>query len=152
MKAALPHSLAATILAIAAMSSSCRTGGGQPDALGSSGQHAFRHGVKPLVEERCVWCHNNSRASAGLNFERPATVVAAAAKFVVPGKPDQSRIFLAVTRPNAHPRAMPGDGWGITANQKAMLQRWIEQGAVWPGGRAGKIRKKRYRVEFDDYL
>ena len=112
----------------------------------------FRKTVKPLIEQRCVWCHSNSKPSAGLNFQNKSTVFDPALRFIVPGDPEQSRIYLAVTKPAMHPTVMPGDGWGITAAQSQALHDWIKNGAPWPAGNAGKISRRPYRIDRDDYL
>ena len=119
---------------------------------GSFGEIAFANTVKPLIEKRCVWCHSNRKPLAGLNFQDRTSVQNPEMMFVVPGKPDQSRIYNAVTRENAHPRVMPGDGWGITGEQKAALKKWVESGAPWPEGKAGQIRHRRFQVDREDYL
>lgn len=132
----------------------CRTG--DPAAKGIGSEHpaaiAFREEVKPLFSHRCAHCHNDQKPAAGLNFQDRKSVVDPAGRFVVPGQPERSRVYLAVTQPNTHPSTMPGDGWGITEQQTKALELWIRKGAPWPSGLAGKIRPKSYRVELDDYL
>ena len=123
-----------------------------PGATQSPGELAFRRKVKPLLEHHCVHCHSDQKPLADLNFQKRATVLDPEKAFVVPGQAEDSRLYRAVSRENAHPRVMPGDGWGITSEQKAALKTWIEEGAPWPEGRAGRIRKKNYQVEIEDYL
>ena len=43
------------------------------------------------------------------------------------------------------------DGWGITREQESAVKNWIAEGAPWPEGRAGKIRRKPVIIEHDDY-
>ena len=116
-----------------------------------SGDEAFTSVVKPLFESRCVWCHGNAKALAGLNLQDRQASLDNALRFIVPGQPDESRIYRAVTLEAAHPNTMPGDGWGITQSQKDALHAWIITGAPWPEGPEGQIKKKPYRVDFDDY-
>ena len=112
----------------------------------------FLSTVKPLIESRCVWCHSNQKPGAGLNFQDRVATLDPAAKFIVPGQPEASRVYRAVTQEASHPRVMPGDGWGITTAQKAAIKKWIEEGAAWPDDRSGRIRRKPYRVDHEDYL
>jgi hypothetical protein len=125
-----------------------------PDGAGAalpSGEEAFTTTVKPLFESRCVWCHGDDKTLAGLNLQDREASLDGALRFIVPGHPEQSRIYRAVTLEAAHPNTMPGDGWGITRSQEEALKNWIGAGAPWPEGREGQIIKKPYRVDHDDY-
>lgn len=140
--------LAAAAVALAA----CATTGSHPaPAPSSPAEEAFFTTVKPLIESRCVWCHSNRKPSAGLNFEDRGSTLATGSAFIVAGKPEESRIYRAVTLESAHPRVMPGDGWGITAAQGTAIKDWILGGAPWPDDRSARIKRKPYRVDHDDY-
>ncbi len=145
----------ARFLAVAAITAaactSCTTTS-SPGRAQAPGEIAFQRSIRPLLEHRCVHCHSDKKPLAGLNFQDRDGTLDPAKKFIVPGQPENSRFYHAVTRENAHPRVMPGDGWGITAEQKAAFKTWISDGAPWPKGRAGRIRKKTYRVDTEDYL
>ena len=150
MNLTLPHRLAAISIATLALAA-CETTK-EPEhsakAAKKSAAVAFQKTVKPLFQQRCVWCHHDGKPSGGLNFQQRDTVLA----FIVPGKPENSRLYLAVARPDSHPQVMPGDGWGISAKQRNALEVWINAGAPWPEGKKGEIVRKPYRVEMDDYL
>ncbi|MGK0186334.1 MAG: putative membrane protein [Verrucomicrobiales bacterium] len=141
------------LLVLAAIGASCATTP-QPMTEGKAktSEELFHSSVKPLLESRCSWCHSNDDAKGGLNFQERTAVFSAARPFLVAGSADESLIYQALARPDKHPGVMPGDGWGITAQQKNAVRTWIETGAYWPDDRKGKIRRKPYRVEFDDYL
>jgi len=47
---------------------------------------------------------------------------------------------------------MPGDGWGISQAQVDAVRAWIAEGAPWPEGRSGQLRRKPLRVDRDDFL
>ena len=117
----------------------------------ASGEAAFAQTVKPLLEHRCAWCHDNEAPTAGLNLQDRDLVLNPSLGFLVPGKPDQSSLYQAVERDSRHMNVMPADGWGVTAAQKQALHDWIAAGAPWPDGEAGEIVRKDYRVDFDDY-
>ncbi len=122
------------------------------EAAKKSGEVAFQKTVKPLFQQRCVWCHHDGKPSGGINFQKRESILAPDTQLIVPGMPESSRLYLAVTRPNSHPQVMPGDGWGISAAQREALEVWIKAGAPWPEGKKGRIVRKPYRVEMDDYL
>ena len=117
----------------------------------SQGEIAFQKTVKPLFEKRCVWCHQNGKSLGGLNLEDRALTLDPAQRFIVPGDPDESRIFQAISKPSTHPRIMPGDGWGLTHKQEEAIREWIVGGAPWPEGSSGRIQRKPYQVDHDDY-
>ncbi len=136
-----------------AFAPSCATSGGFANKRAEAAAKAdFANIVKPLFEHRCSACHNDLGSPAGLNIQSRESVFTAGAAFIVPGQPESSRVFLALTRPASHPGVMPADGWGITGEQEAALTRWIKYGAPWPEGPEGEIERKPYRVDFDDYL
>lgn len=114
----------------------------------------FAGPVKDVLEHRCIHCHDAQRPSAGLNLQDRNTVFAqqALGPFVVPGEPKDSRLWLAVSQPDTHPRVMPGDGWGLTSTQRDAFERWITTGAYWPEDTAGQLQKKDYRVDIEDGL
>ena len=123
----------------------------KPAAATSKGELAFQSTVKPLFEKRCVWCHGNRKALGTLNLQDRAATLDPAKRFVVPGRPAESRIYQAITKASTHPRVMPADGWGITKDQETAIGDWIQNGAPWPEGSAGRIHRKSYQVDHDDY-
>ena len=145
------------LMAIAAMAiSGCNSTGNPPSGdggkiSGSSAADAFQRTVKPLFERRCVWCHSHDDPRAGLNVQDRTATLNPALRFIVPGEPDESRIYRAITLEGAHPGAMPGDGWGLTEEQRTAVRDWIAGGAPWPEGSNGRIRKKPVIIEHDDY-
>jgi hypothetical protein len=110
----------------------------------------FKDPVRGVLEHRCIHCHHNKLANGALNFQDRDSVFQG--PFIVPGKPNQSRVWDVIARPNKHPRVMPGDGWGLTYAHRAAFLKWIETGAAWPEGKAGQLEIKKYYVEIDDYL
>jgi hypothetical protein len=116
----------------------------------------FKVHIKPIFERRCVRCHNAKSPAAGLNFQDRENVLAGKrlggdGRFLVAGDPGASLIYNAITHPADHPMMMPGDGWGLNQSQERNLREWIERGAMWPQGRAGRLEERALRVEFDDY-
>ena len=139
------------VVAAACVVTACVTTDHRSGQSLAPGEDEFLSTVKPLLESRCVWCHSNREASGGLNFQDRSATLDPQLAFVVPGDPDKSRLYRAVTHEAAHPRVMPGDGWGITGGQEAAIKDWIVAGAPWPVDRSGRIKRKPYRVDHDDY-
>lgn len=114
----------------------------------------FQGPVKSVLEHRCIHCHHAYAANGGLNFQDRELVFRGDTKgpYVVPGKPNQSRIWDAIFPPMKHPKVMPADGWGMNSSEHAAFLKWIETGAYWPEGRDGKLKIRNYEVEIEDYL
>ena len=141
------------LFGLSAITSCGTTQGSSTKTSGAkTGQELFRSEVKPLIESRCVWCHSNRETRGGLNFQNRDLVLASPRRFIVPGNSSASLIYRAVTLDSAHPKVMPGDGWGISAEQAEALRKWIDAGAPWPEGRQGRLKRKPYRVGLDHYL
>ena len=122
--------------------------------LSESEMH-FVQVVKPLFEHRCSHCHYDGHAYADLDVTNAESVLRGdllGKAFIVAGSPEKSLLFRALTQPGTHPKAMPGDGWGLTTAQVQQIKAWIETGAEWPPGRAGTIKKRELRVETEGDL
>jgi hypothetical protein len=96
----------------------------------------FVQHVKPIIEQRCVWCHNGKDKE--INYSLLNRSGAFAKQRIVPGKPSKSLFYLAAG--GDHPGLeMPAVGMKIAPSDHAVLRRWIESGAVWPDGPAGQL-------------
>ena len=114
----------------------------------------FNNTVREVLEHRCIHCHNDAAVNGGLNFEDRSTVFGSQgnAPFIIPRKPRESKVWQAIFRPKTHPNTMPGDGWGLTQAQTKGFLKWIETGAYWPEGKAGKLKTRKYEIQLDDFL
>src|SRR5215218_9988196 len=91
----------------------------------------FLDKVKPLLVSRCVSCHGPDKVKGGLRLASRAALLKGgdSGPGVVPGKPAQSLILLAVTHARADLEMPPKEK--LTAKDVAVLQRWIADGAPW---------------------
>lgn len=98
----------------------------------------FATHVKPILEAKCVVCHNR-KSMARHSFESRKDVfsAAAAAPRLVPGNPEASAIIRNGTQ--SHALTMPPVGERLTENEKRILIAWVRQGAKWPEGAAGRL-------------
>ena len=101
----------------------------------------FKAHVKPILEARCVMCHNRKTLPGHMSLENRKLALARTALGVpiVPGHPEQSLILTNIKNGHAHVHAMPPVGERITKDELAVLTKWITDGATWPEGRAGKL-------------
>lgn len=106
----------------------------------------FVQEIRPLFEKHCVSCHGAEKQKGGLRLDIKAAAFTGGddhAPNIVPGKPKDSPLlkFVGGEDPDL---LMPPKGERLTAEQLALLTRWIEEGASWPDGvDASKLVDKR---------
>lgn len=105
----------------------------------------FEAHVKPVFQANCLRCHQGPQAPARLNLADGQSARASVSPrtgrpFIIPGDPDCSLIIGAVTRMGTHPRLMPKLDVSLTEDEIGEISEWIEDGAYWPEGEAGKLR------------
>jgi hypothetical protein len=84
----------------------------------------FVREVKPILELRCVRCHDSTSAMKHVRLDRKDRAMLV----IVPKNPEDSRLFLA-----ARSGYMPPGGPPLPAAELETLRKWIEEGARWPG-------------------
>jgi mono/diheme cytochrome c family protein len=142
--------LAGVVLAgIAALTAPARAV--EPDAS----EMLFVRTIQPLLATRCLACHGAKpdqirggldlrtyqAARAGGDSGQPA---------VVPGKPEASPVFLAITRRSADWKPMPPkENDRLTQEQIRVVRAWIQQGAAWPDAARTAELVKTYQSRWD---
>lgn len=93
----------------------------------------FRDDIAPILERRCVSCHNDDLKKGGLSLQSAAgwRTGGDSGPVVVTGKPSESPLLAAITGDKPD---MPKTGPPLTAKEVAAIRVWIERGAVWPDG------------------
>jgi hypothetical protein len=101
--------------------------------------------IKPILADRCVECHNSETLLGELNlqnrelaFQKRKTGPA-----IVPGSPEKSMLYLALTLPPKDKKAMPATGHRIPKDEVSTIRQWIAEGAKWPEGKDGAIAVQR---------
>jgi hypothetical protein len=102
---------------------------------------SFSTHVGPVLQAKCLACHSGQTAIAGYSLENRERAFAAgpAGPRIVPHRPEQSRLISNVSATHASLDVMPPVGDRLLKVEKKILQRWIEQGAVWPAGPEGTL-------------
>ena len=87
--------------------------------------------IAPVVELRCVACHDADRSNAGLRLDAPHHVLAGArgGPIVVAGEPMESEWLRRVTLPRSNSKSMPPKGDALDYADVRLLAWWIERGA-----------------------
>ncbi len=98
---------------------------------------SYARDIQPLLADYCYACHGANRATreADLRLDtRDGAFKDLGAGFhtLVPGKPDESEIYLRVSSEFAEDRMPPYNaGMDLRPDQIDLIKRWIEQGAEW---------------------
>ena len=91
---------------------------------------SFRHEVAPLLVRRCLECHSGESVEGGLALDTPEGLAAGGDSGPVISDATATASLLwkrvdAEEMPPEHP---------LSAEEKAILARWIDAGAGWQGG------------------
>lgn len=94
----------------------------------------FRNQVRPILTAHCLRCHNPTRAKRSGRLDQ-STIAGLlrgglSGPALVPGKPDESLLILAVRHEDPD-LIMPAGKDKLTDDLIAVLERWIADGAVW---------------------
>jgi glucose/arabinose dehydrogenase len=111
---------------------------GSPPGLAQVDERVdYRSEIRPLLAQYCYECHGPDRrkleADLRLDQRRFALADRGGYPAIVPGKPEKSEVWLRVSAEHAEDRMPPYTaGLELSDDQKALIRRWIEQGADWP--------------------
>src|SRR5262245_57390254 len=103
-----------------------------PQSPSTAAVDFFEANIRPVLVESCSKCHTKGEAG-GLRVDSREALLkgGASGPAVIPGKPDDSYLLLAIRHaPNA-PR-MPKNGTKLSDAQIAAFAQWIRDGAPWP--------------------
>lgn len=115
---------------LALLTAPALAGGGEPPA-------PLRYGrdVRPILSDRCFTCHgpdaNKRKASLRLDLAESATAARASGAAIVPGKPEESELWLRLNHADADERMPPANSnrRPLSASERERVRRWIEEGA-----------------------
>lgn len=95
--------------------------------------------IQPILEYNCVSCHGPTKDKGDLRLDTRAFAIKGGdiGTSLVPGKPLESTLYTLSILPEDHDDVMPPakamkKGQVVTYKEKALLRKWIEQGAEWP--------------------
>jgi hypothetical protein len=98
----------------------------------------FNRQILPLLSDTCFKCHGpdeaNRQAELRLDQEDSAQRTVDGKSPVVPGKSAESELYRRISSSDADEKMPPPDSnLKLTAEQIALIQRWIDEGAKWGG-------------------
>ena len=91
--------------------------------------------VKPILEEHCLDCHGPDKQKSELRVDKRAMLLVggdSGLPSIVPGDAGKS-LLLDLVRGTDPDEIMPPKGDPLTTAQVALLEKWIAEGAEWPG-------------------
>ncbi len=106
--------------------------------LADDAEALFVRRIAPLFHEKCLACHGKDEAKikGGLDMRTRASVLKGGDSekpALVAGKPEESPLYLAVTRKHDDWEPMPPkEADKLYAEQVGWIKEWIAGGAPWP--------------------
>ena len=99
----------------------------------------YNYHIRPVLSDRCFKCHGpdarQRKANFRLDTEEGAYAVLKGKKGwhgIVPGKPEQSEIFLRIASSDtAEVMPPPSSNLSLSEYEIALIKKWISQGAVF---------------------
>ncbi|MDN5213989.1 c-type cytochrome domain-containing protein [Fulvivirgaceae bacterium BMA12] len=92
----------------------------------------FRDLIMPILDKKCVKCHNTNKMKGELNLESQATILQGGENgdVLVPGNADESELIRLIRLPISDEHHMPPEGKAqLTGDEMALLEWWVKQGA-----------------------
>ena len=117
-------------------------------ACGSSSEITYSGDIWPLIESRCIVCHDAagqtyydskvlfidaaSTYDTLINGAVSSDTVGGYTKYVVPGDPANSSLYdkIANDPPNSGGDVMPGSGMMLNSSDIELVESWIAAGAL----------------------
>lgn len=90
--------------------------------------------IRPLLEAKCYSCHQGGKVKGDLRLDQHHYALKGGKSdgpAVVPGDVKGSSLIYRISE-DAGEDIMPPKGDRVTADEAALLARWIEEGAAWP--------------------
>lgn len=103
----------------------------------------FEDVVHPILEKRCMQCHQAGKKKGRLSMESLATMLKGgkSGAAVVPGNLVESELFRRITLDPSHEDFMPTDGkTPLTKAETDIIRWWIEKGMAVEGKRISELR------------
>lgn len=109
----------------------------EPEKVAIGRPISFATDILPILRANCIACHNETTNENELVLETVSAIRAGGAEgpSVVPGKPDESLIYLVAARstePVMPPLPNDAKAKALTPRELGLLRQWIVEGAVAP--------------------
>jgi len=98
----------------------------------------YEREVRPLLTKRCLGCHGAALQMSHLRLDQRASVLKGGESgipAIEPGQSARSLLIRYVSGTDAK-LVMPPKGPRLSSGEVALLAKWIDEGAQWPGAEA----------------
>src|SRR3989449_10017856 len=89
---------------------------------------SYSRDIAPILAMHCNSCHGDSGSAGGLVTRTHADLMKVGGA-IVPGDPDRSQVVQFIEGRRGEEHRMPLGGAPLTAEQIAIIRRWIAEGA-----------------------
>ena len=90
----------------------------------------FNRDIRPILSENCFYCHGPDPQHRQADLRLDDRQAALEASAIIPGNPSDSQLARRINSEDPELLMPPADSnKKLTQDQKALLQRWIAQGA-----------------------
>ena len=101
-------------------------------SLSTQADDLFRDHVVPVLQKRCLSCHNSVDHKGGFALQTADEL--SKSGFVEVGKPSDSHLLSVLKSQGGKRPEMPKNGDPLKQDEVAAIERWIAKGAKWPDG------------------
>src|SRR6266850_766900 len=99
---------------------------------GGTNQIQFNRDIRPILSENCFACHGQDKNQRKAKLRLDVREVAVEREAIVPGKPTESKLVKHVFTDDSDDIMPPPKTHKVlTATQKELLKRWVEEGAEY---------------------
>ncbi|AWW00911.1 PSD1 and planctomycete cytochrome C domain-containing protein [Arcticibacterium luteifluviistationis] len=108
----------------------------QADTLSEANQLKLTNEVRAIFAHNCYKCHGSAKQKGELRLDEKAFVFEGgeSGKVIIPGNAKKSDLYQRITLPKGHDDVMPSKGKTLTGKEIALIELWINKGAIWPDG------------------
>ncbi len=89
--------------------------------------------IQPILDKKCMHCHNDEVARGGLNMSTPELLVEGGdnGEVVFAGNVGESELFRRLTLETDNPKYMPPKGTPMSYPEKRLIQWWLSQSELF---------------------
>lgn len=96
------------------------------------GEDTFLDRIAPILETKCVGCHNDAQLAGDVSLQSAFSALASGA--IQPGDPNGSHLIDLIASKNGIAE-MPKDAEPLSQEEVDLIRNWIAAGADWPEDR-----------------
>lgn len=107
----------------------------------------FEQSIRPMLAENCFKCHGPDTQKGDLRLDSRERMLEGGGNgpAVTPGKPTESLLMVAVSYRDEDLQMPPKKS--LAKKQVALLEKWIEMGAPWPGSATDVVKPAKISEE-----